>query len=52
MCRKKQVCVEVNIMCFKLSPALGDFAALQVSYPVPAQWSMHPGQNAHDIDDN
>ena len=37
--RKKQFCVEVNILCFKLSTALGDFAALQVSYPVLALWS-------------
>ena len=26
--KKKQLCVEINILCFKLSPALGDFAAL------------------------
>ena len=40
MCRrKKQLCVEINILCFKLPPAKGELVALQVSYPVPAQWS-------------
>ena len=37
--KKKQLCVEIDILCFKLYTASGDFAALWVSYPVLAQWS-------------